>query len=331
MAILFLRRMLEMIPLLLGISMITFFVIQLSPGKPTDVFQGAMQAKVDPRVYERLREIYGLNDPLPVQFFNWLKRIVRLDFGLSMSTDRRPVIEKIANALPVTLFLNLLSLLLTLSLALPLAIYRALNPRSSWTASSSVVLLLGFSTPSFWLALLLMILFGIHLRWLPLSWAGMPRLGEVPLFDYFIELFRHSLLPVFCMSFGSLALFTRYLEGSLKDVLGEEYILTARAKGGGTLYVLLRHALPNALLPLVTLLGLSLPNLVSGSVIIETIFGIPGMGLLFIQGVYIRDYTLIMGILTLGAILTLVGNLLADIGYALLDPRVRLSLTGRGS
>jgi peptide/nickel transport system permease protein len=239
------------------------------------------------------------------------------------------VIEKIADALPVTLILNLLSLLFTLCLALPLAIYRALNPRSLWTSSSSVLLLLGFSTPSFWLALLLMILFGIHLHWLPLSWAGIPRFGEVPFLDYLGDFFRHSILPVFCMSFGSLALFTRYLEGSLRDVLREEYILTARAKGGGTVYVLVRHALPNALLPLVTLLGLSLPNLVSGSVIIETIFGIPGMGLLFIQGVYIRDYTLIMGILTLGAVLTLLGNLLADIGYALLDPRVRLSLTGR--
>lgn len=324
-----LKRLLEMIPMLLGISLLTFLVIQLSPGKPTDIFETAMRARVDPHVYERLREIYGLNDPLPQQFYNWLKRVARFDFGLSMSTDRRPVWEKIREALPVTLILNALSLFLTLLFALPLGMARALYPGTPFAHLSSLILFLGYSTPSFWLALLLMILFGIHLGWLPLTWTGMPRFGEVGILPYLSEFLRHSLLPIFCMSFGSLAVFSRYLEGALAEVLREEFILSARARGGGTLYVLLRHALPNALLPLITLLGLMLPGLMSGSVILESVFGIPGMGRLFIEGVYIRDYTLIMGILTLGALLTLLGNLLADLGYALLDPRVRLSLTGR--
>jgi peptide/nickel transport system permease protein len=318
-----LRRVLGMVPLLFGISLITFVVVQMAPGKPTDIFQQAMHSRVDPHVYEKLREIYGLDRPLWVQFKDWVLRVVRLDFGLSMSTDRRPVLTKILEALPYTVLLNVLSLLLTLLIAFPLAIYCALYPGSLLDRFATFFTFLGFATPTFWFALLLMLFLGITFPLFPISFVTLPSPKDVGFFVYLKEFLYHLALPVFTLTFGEIAVFTRYLKGSLLEILKEEYFLTARAKGIPLTKAVLTHALPNALLPFVTLMGLMVPHLIGGSVLLETIFAIPGMGRLFVQGVYIRDYTLIMGILTLGAVLTLIGNLLADLGYAFLDPRIR--------
>lgn len=316
-------RLLGMIPMLIGISLLSFMIMQLAPGSPVEQAGAFMNAEASEQMGQTFRELYGLDRPLLEQYGDWLSRLVRLDFGLSMSLDRRPVLDKIVEALPLTVALNALSLLLVLALSIPIGVFSAARQQSIADRILTVIVFVGFSTPSFWLALLLMMLFGIQLGWLPVSWAGMPRLGEVSTWVWFQEAVRHSILPVFCYSFGGLAVFSRYMRASMRDVLGTEFMTAARARGWSEWQAIWRHAFPNALLPLITLLGLSLPGLIGGSVILEQVFAIPGMGRLFWEAVMSRDYTLVMGVLTIGAVLTLIGNLLADIGYAVADPRIR--------
>lgn len=323
-----LKRLLGMVPMLVGISLISFMVLQLAPGKPTDQAGAMMAADVDARVYEQLNEIYGLDRPLHEQYWSWLTRMVQLDFGRSMSVDRRPVIDKIAEAAPLTIGLNLASLGLILLFSIPLGVFSAVRSGSWLDRLLTVFVFVGFSTPSFWLALILMMVLGVQLGWLPVSWAGMPDHGAVPFGTWCVELLRHGLLPVFTMSFAALAVFSRYMRASMREAMSQEFVLSARAKGMDEWRAVWGHAFPNALLPLITLLGLTVPTLIGGSVILETVFAIPGMGRLFINSVYIRDYTLIMGNLTIVAVLTLLGNLLADLGYGLADPRIRQQTEG---
>ncbi|NLV23266.1 MAG: ABC transporter permease [Deltaproteobacteria bacterium] len=319
-----LRRVAMMIPLLLGITLITFTVIHLAPGEPTDL-QTQLNPEASSELQERLRAYYDLDKPLYVQYGKWLGRLARLDFGESFSQDHRPVLDKIAERLPVTVFINVLSILVILGVAIPIGILSAVHQDSPFDRTTTVFVFLGFATPSFWLALLLMDLFGVRLGLLPI--AGLKSFG----YEYLsaggkiLDLLRHLVLPVFISAFGGLAGFSRYMRSNMLEVVRQDYILTARAKGLAERTVILKHALRNALLPIITILGLSVPGLIGGSVIFETIFAIPGMGKLFYDGVMMRDYPLIMGILVIGAVLTLIGNLLADIGYALADPRIRKS------
>ena len=313
-----------MLPLLLGITIISFSVIHLAPGEPTDL-QTQLNPEVSVELRERLRAQYDLDQPLIVQYGKWLGRIARLDFGDSFAQDHRPVARKIAERLPVTILINVLSIVAILACAIPIGILSATRRNSLFDRATTVFVFLGFATPSFWLALLLMDYFGVRLGWLPI--AGLKSLGHeylgfwAGLADYA----RHLILPVFISAFGGLAGFSRYMRSNMLEVIRQDYILTARAKGLGEGAVIYRHALRNALLPVITILGLSVPGLIGGSVIFETIFAIPGMGKLFYDGVMMRDYPLIMGVLVIGAVLTLVGNLLADLGYALADPRIRNS------
>jgi len=191
-----LRRILAMIPLMIGICMVSFLILQLAPGSPTEQAQAFMNAEADPQVYDRLNELYGLDRPLYVQFLDWLRRVATLDFGLSMSTDRRPVLEKIGEALPLTLTLNIVSLLLVLLISLPLGVYSAVRSGGWLDRVLTVFVFVGFSTPSFWLALLLMMLFGTMLGWLPISWTDMPRWGQVGAGTYIREAVAHGVLPV---------------------------------------------------------------------------------------------------------------------------------------
>lgn len=324
------KRLLGLVPLLIGISLISFAVLQLAPGKPTDLPLEFSGTRVDPAVYQKLSQIYGLDQPLPIQYWNWLKRMAVLDFGLSMSLDRRPVIDKIAEALPLTIALNVISLAVVLAVSIPLGVYSAVR-RGRWLDRVlTVFVFVGFSTPSFWLALMLMIVLGVHLGWLPISWTGMPRWGEVDAVTYLTAAARHGVLPIFCYSFGAFAAFSRYMRASMREALSQDYVVTARAKGASEWGTVWRHAFPNALLPIITLLGLTLPSLIGGSVVLEQVFAIPGMGRLFWEAVLSRDYTLIMGVLSMGAVLTLAGTVLADIGYALADPRIRSRAEGQG-
>lgn len=316
------RRIVMMVPLLLGITLISFTIIHLAPGEPTDL-QTQLNPEVSAELRERLRAQYDLDQPLLVQYGRWLGRLARLDFGESFAQDRRPVAEKIAERLPVTISINLLSIGLILMVAVPIGILSAVWRNSTFDRLTTVGVFIGFATPSFWLALLLMDLFGVRLGWLPI--AGLRSFG----YEYLDwgrqlqDLLRHLVLPVFVSAFGGLAGFSRYMRGNMLEVIRQDYILTARAKGLPERTVIGRHALRNALLPVITILGLSIPGLIGGSVIFETIFAIPGMGKLFFDGVMMRDYPLIMGVLVIGAVLTLLGNLLADVAYALADPRIR--------
>ena len=317
------RRLLGMIPMLLGISIITFTVIHLSPGKPTDLAT-SLNPKVSLEARERLAKLYGLDKPLHIQYFTWLKRMMRLDFGNSF-TDGRNVLEKIGERLPVTLTLNILSLLLIAGVAIPLGVLAAVKQRSFLDRLTTIIVFVGFATPSFWLALLLMYFFGIKLGWLPISGLYSWEFSSLSLGRKIIDLAKHLILPVFVASFGGLAGFSRYTRSNMLEVIQQDYIRTGRAKGLPERVVVYRHALKNAILPVVTILGLSLPGLIGGSVIMESIFAIPGMGRLFYESVMSRDYPVVMGILTIGAFLTLLGNLIADILYAWVDPRIKYS------
>ena len=328
MALFALRRLVLAIPLLIGITFISFLVIQLAPGGPFDYLRSE-ETRQDPKLIQRLNEEFGLDKPLPVQYGRWLIRIARLDFGRSFQPDNRPVLHKIGERLPITLFLNILQLLIIFFLAIPIGVASATRQYSLFDKVTTVFVFIGFATPDFWLALLLMILFGVNLDWLPIS--GLRSLN----YEYFTfwrqqwDFVSHLILPVAVAAFGGLAGLSRYMRQSMLEVIRQDYVQTARAKGLAEPVVIGKHALRNALLPVVTILGLSLPGLIGGSIIIESIFAIPGMGQLMVQSVFSRDYPVIMGNLVIVATLTLLANLFADLAYGIVDPRIRFSARRR--
>ncbi len=249
---------------------------------------------------------------------------MRLDFGKSFQPDGRPVLTKIRERLPVTLFLNIVELLIIVALAVPIGVLSATRQYSLFDKVTTIFVFVGFATPDFWLALLLMILFGVQLGWLPISGLRSLNWEYLSLWKQQWDFLSHLILPIAVVTFGGLAGLSRYMRQSMLETVRQDYVQTARAKGLSEGAVIGKHALRNALLPVVTILGLSLPGLIGGSVIIESIFAIPGMGQLMVQGVFARDYPLIMGNLVIVASLTLVANLFSDIVYGLVDPRIRL-------
>ncbi|MFV0348483.1 MAG: ABC transporter permease [Halodesulfovibrio sp.] len=311
-----------MLLVLWGITIISFWVIHLAPGSPTDL-QTSMNPLAGQEARLRLEKLYGLDKPLHIQYINWLERLVRLDFGRSMSGDYRPVWDKIKERLPLTVGMNVASMVLTLLIAVPIGVAAAYYQGRWFDSVSAVFVFIGFAMPGFWLALLMMLYFGIHLQWLPISgltsldYNSLTPLGKV------LDIVKHMAMPIFIYTFGSLAGMSRFMRSSMLEVLRQDYILTARAKGLPLWTVIFKHALRNALLPVITILGLSIPGLIGGSVIIESIFALPGLGQLFYTAVMARDYPMIMGNLVLGAVLTLAGNMLADLCYGLADPRIR--------
>ncbi len=317
------KRLLLMLPMLFGITLISFTVIHLTPGEP-GILEAEMNPKITKQVREQIRAYYGLDKPLHVQYYLWLKRIVRLDFGKSFAPDRRPVIDKIAERLPVTVSINLLSMALIFLIGIPIGVACARHKDTLIDKGLTAFVFAGYAAPTFWLALLLMILFGVYLEALPISGLKSFNYAELTPLRKIGDIVSHLVLPVSISAFGGLAGISRYMKGSLLEVLRQEYITTAYAKGLPERVVLRKHALRNALLPVITILGLSVPGLIGGSVIFESIFSIPGMGQLFFMSVMARDYPTIMGILVIGAFLTLLGNLLADLAYAVADPRIRI-------
>ena len=350
MVIYFAKRLLEMIPTVIGITLISFFIIHLAPGKPTDILS-ELNPKITPEAREKLEKYYGLDKPIIVQYGIWLKRLVKLDFnesfftdkrpvwkkikerlpititifdfGDSFSTDKRPVWDKIKERLPITILINVLSLILVILIAIPIGVSSATHQYSLYDKIATVTVFVGFAIPTFWLSLLLMILFGIYLDWLPISGIKSLNYDTLSTGGKIWDMSSHLILPVLLGAFGGLAGLSRYMRSNMLEVIRADYITTARAKGLSERVVIYKHAMRNALLPVITILGLSVPGLIGGSVIFETIFAIPGMGQLFYMSVMTRDYPLIMGVLTIGAVLTLIGNLLADAGYAVADPRIR--------
>jgi len=274
-------------------------------------------------VRQRLRAYYGLDKPLPVQYWLWLKRVAKFDFGRSFSPDGRPVIDKIKERIPITLFINVVSMILIVIIAIPIGVISAVHQDTWIDKGTTVLVFFGFAMPGFWLALLMMLLFGVKLEWLPISGLKSINYSHLSHLGMLWDRTRHLILPIFVSAFGGLAGLSRYMRTNMLEVIRQDYITTARAKGLPERVVIYRHAMRNALLPVITILGFSVPGLIGGSVILQTIFAIPGMGQLFYSGVMARDYPLVMGILVIGAILTLLGNFLADLCYAWADPRIR--------
>jgi len=319
-----LKRLALMVPMLLGITIISFAVMKMAPGDPISLVTD-MNPNVNEEAVKRMRAHYGLDQPWHVQYGKWLRNMLMLDFGRSFAPDNRPVIDKVLERIPITLLINVLSMTLILAVAIPIGVMSAVRQDSLFDKATTVFVFLGFAIPTFWLALLLMILFGVQWDLLPISgfrslnYAYLSPLGQV------LDIMEHLILPVFVSAFSGLAGMSRYMRSNMLEVIRQDYITTARAKGLDERTVIFKHALRNALLPVITVLGLSVPGLIGGSVIFETVFAIPGMGQLFYQSVMMRDYPTIMGILVIGACLTLLGNLLADVGYSLADPRIRVA------
>jgi peptide/nickel transport system permease protein len=328
------KRVLWMIPMLIGISLISFFIMHLAPGDITNN-EASFNPKASEESRQKLREMYNLDKPIIVQYGLWLKRMMTLDFGKSFASHQKPVFWQttdadgnvteglIQQALPITLMINLLGLTITLSLAIPLGIIAARKYQGWQDRSITLFNFIGFSIPGFWLSLLLMYWLGVVNNWFPISGMHSLNYDSLDTWDKIKDTFSHLFLPVVIPSITGLAGITLFVKNGMLDVLQQDYITTARAKGLGEHEVVYTHALRNALLPLITIIGLSIPGLIGGSVIAETIFAIPGMGKLFYDAVLMRDFPVVMGILTIGSALTLVGNLLADVAYAWADPRVR--------
>ena len=310
-----LRRILQMIPLLLGITVVLFAVIQAAPGGP----EGALLESgrfIDPEVIEAYRERLGVDQPVHIQYVRWLGAAVQGDLGVSFSTTR-PVTEMIGERLPATLELMGTAFLLAAVLAFALGTFSAVKPYSWFDNMGTGLSFLGIAMPVFWFALILQMVFGVWLGWLPIS--GTRTVGASSLGDHLL----HLILPAVVLSFRFVAGWSRYLRSSLMSALREDYIRTARAKGLSEFRVVGVHAMRNALIPVVSIMALNLATLFSGAVITETVFSWPGIGQLFVSAMFSRDYPLLMGILMLGSVMVVVFNLVADLVYGWLDPRIR--------
>ena len=316
------KRILLILPMLIGISLIMFVVMHLAPGDPASIRYG-LNPEVSGSARANFSKMYDLDKPVAQQYVLWVKRLVSFDFGRSFIDDQ-PVTSKILARLPATILLQLTSLLVIFCIAIPIGIISAVRRNSVFDKVTTIFVFIGYAMPTFWLALLLILLFGFKLQWLPVS--GMSPWYTAYLGDAarFKDLVWHMVLPVVTTAFGGLAALSRYSRSSMIEVMGENYILTARAKGLSEKRVILVHALRNALLPIVTILGLTLPVLISGSFIFETIFAWPGMGRLGYEAIMNYDYPVVMGVGVIATLLTLIGIFLSDVMYALVDPRIRL-------
>jgi len=320
----------------LAITVIGFLVMHLAPGDPVDLFlAGGMQAAergVDAEkqgdleiAREELRRQLGLDRPLYAQYLAWLGRIVALDFGDSFK-DGRSVWEKISERIPLTVSLSAVSILLTFMIAIPLGILSAVRTGSLADQASTVVVFMLYSLPNFWIGTLLIIYVcgDDYLGWLPA--AGLRSVDFDPAWPWwqrYADYVRHLTLPILVTTYGTFAFLSRVLRASMLEVKSQDYIRTARAKGLPERTVILRHVLRNSIIPIVTNIGLLLPALLGGSVIIETIFSLPGMGFLAYQSVLARDYPVVLALLSVGSALTLVGILISDLALVAVDPRIK--------
>jgi peptide/nickel transport system permease protein len=308
------RRLLLLVPVLVGVSIVIFGVLHLSPGDPAEIMLGSQATKED---LTRLRESLGLNEPLPVQYAHWIGHIVRGDLGRSIWM-KRPVLPEVLGRLGATLLLTGTALLLSTIGGLALGVASAAWPRSLLDRSSAVASLFGASMPSFWLGIVLMVVFALWLGWLPAS--GMyASYGGGGLGD----LLSHLILPAVTLAAASITIIARLTRSTMLEALGQDFVRTARAKGVAEAGVLLRHGLKNALIPIVTVVGVQAGYLLGGAVLTETVFAWPGVGTLMVQGILARDFPLVQGCVLVVALAFAVINLAVDLLYAWLDPRIR--------
>jgi len=306
------------IPILIGISIITFALAKAMPGDP---FSSLINPKMTAADFERMRRVVGLDDPPVVQYLKWLRQLLAGNLGNSFSHNA-PVIELIGERIGITFTLGMISLIVGFGLGVPIGVLVATRQYSIWDNVGTVFAFAGISTPSFFMGLLSIRYLAFGLKWFPSQ--GIVTIGANLPFPYnHLDVLSHLLLPGMVLGFYSVARSMRFVRSSMLEVVRQDYIRTARSKGLGERVVIYKHALRNALIPVVTLLGLSVPFLLSGAIITEQVFRIPGMGTLSYNAVLSRDYPIVMGTTLLFALMTLVGNLLADLAYCLVDPRIR--------
>ena len=315
-----LRRLAVSVPVLVMITALIFILLELAPGDPLAAMLAPARGVVAPskEYIEELRKEYGLDRPAPVRYLIWLGQVARGNLGASVTTSR-PVVREIRDRLPATLELMVVSTLLAIALGVTLGVYSALH---QYSILDYILMALSFTwvcVPAFFFALLVIFLFAIHLDWLPAGGLRTPGIESLTLLDNL----KHLILPVFVLTMANLAEYVRFTRASVLDVMQSDFATVARAKGLRVHTIIYRHILRNALIPIVTRVGLSVAWLFSGALIVETVFRWPGLGVLMLQGVMTRDYPLILGMNLFIAVTVLVSNLVTDIAYAFVDPRIR--------
>jgi peptide/nickel transport system permease protein len=308
------RRLAALVPILFFVSVVTFGVTLLLPGDPALAYIGEENIN-DKVMYQAVREQLGLDQPIPVQYVKWLGRALHGDFGHSIRT-REPAVEGLLARLPITLELSVLAMLISLLIALPIGTVSAVRPNSKLDLVGTLIAMTGVAVPDFWLAILLIYVMAVWLRMLPSS-------GYVPLAQGVWPNLQSMLLPSVALGMGLAAIVMRQLRSSLIEVLGQEYVVVAGAKGLSPAMILRRHALKNALIPVVTVIGLQTGRLLGGAVLIETIFSLPGLGRLATDSILFRDYPMLEGSVLILALAVSLASLMTDITYAALDPRIR--------
>jgi len=306
------RRLLSAIPTLILVSLFVFTLQKLLPGDPVLAMAGEER---DPAVMEYLREKYRLNDPLPLQYIHWVGNVLQGDFGTSLRTEQ-PVTTLVASKLPVTIELSVLALIIALLIGIPTGVISAVRKGTAVDYGANIVALSGISIPHFWLGLLLIMIFAVKLQWLPAS-------GFVPLSEDVMQNLKTLILPAFVLGAGLSGVLMRHTRSAMLEVLRADYVRTARAKGLFPRTVILKHALRNALMPIVTLTTLLFGELLGGAVLTEQVFSIPGFGKMIVDAVFNRDYAVVQGVVLCVAIGFLLLNLLADVLYRLINPRLR--------
>ena len=306
------RRLLELLPTLFLVSVLIFGLQQLLPGDPALVMAGE---EGDPEVVEQIRRQYRLDQPLPVQYLHWIGNVLQGDLGESMRI-KQPVAQLIAEKLPVTLQLGTMAMLFALLIGIPAGIVSAVRQGTAWDTAANVVALAGLSTPNFWLGIMMIFLFSVSLGWLPAS-------GYVSLLEDPLQSLATTLMPAFVLGSGIAAVLMRHMRSSLLQAMAADYVRTARAKGLLERQVVLRHGLRNALTPVITLGALEFGTLLSGAVLTEQVFSIPGLGKLIVDAVFNRDYAVVQGVVLVTATVYILLNLLADVLYVLANPRLR--------
>ena len=309
------RKLVYLFIMLFIISLISFIAINAAPN--SFFASGELNPNITPESIEQLKAIYGLDKPLYVQFFSWFMAILHLDFGISFASGSM-VKDEILSRIPITLTINIIAMVFIFVISLYLGIKSALNKNSFFDRFSSQLSLLSFSMPSFYLALLLVLVFAVNFEILPI--AGLHSIPDDGSLAYYLDFAWHLILPISIMIFGGIGSLTLYVRSLTIEILKSDYIFFAKARGIDDKKILKKFILPNLYPPIITMLGLSLPGIIGGSVILETIFSIDGMGLLFFQSALSHDYPVIMGILIIGAFLTLIGNMIADLVLLKLNP-----------
>ena len=300
---------------------ITFFLLHLAPGDPMARYD---DPEMDPETVEMMRRQFGLDRSVPEQYARWISNFARGNFGISLRYNR-PVSELLASAVPNTLRLTVVALAVYMILGVALGVTSAVRKNSLFDRIGTITALVVYSIPSFWLALMLIMLFSLKFGWLPSSHMQSIDASNFGALELFRDRAAHLVLPAFVLGVASAAGMARYMRGSMIDELRSDYVRTARAKGLSEGAVLMKHAFRNAAIPIVTIVGLSIPFLLGGSVVTEKIFSWPGMGSLMVESIFTRDYPVVLAINFIVSVMVILGNLLADFGYALLDPRIAYS------